>query len=106
MAEQHWEFVEAGAQVLALVNDSVESARGHVEQHSVPFPCLVDRDHQVYDRYQVESKALSLGQRPGLFVIDRDGVVRYAHLGWQQWEIPNNEEVLGLCRGIPCEAPA
>ena len=42
-------------------------------------------------------------ERPALFVIDREGVVRYAYLGWQQWEIRSNAEVLEVCRGIPCE---
>ena len=37
---------------------------------------------------------VSLGQRPGLFVIDKEGVVRYAYLGWQQWEIPSVDETL------------
>ena len=37
---------------------------------------------------------VSLGQRPGLFIVDKDGIVRYAHLGWQQWEIPSVDETL------------
>jgi deoxyinosine 3'endonuclease (endonuclease V) len=37
---------------------------------------------------------VSLGQRPGLFIIDGDGIVRYSHLGWQQWEIPSVDETL------------
>ena len=37
---------------------------------------------------------VSLGQRPGLFVIDGEGVVRHAHLGFQQWEIPSVDETL------------
>ncbi len=37
---------------------------------------------------------LSVGQRPGLFIVDRAGIVRYAYLGNQQWEIPPNREVL------------
>jgi hypothetical protein len=51
----------------------------------------------------VESRAISLGQRPGLFVIDREGTVRYSHIGWQQWDIPKNSEVLGQCRNIHCK---
>ena len=37
---------------------------------------------------------ISLGQRPGLFVIDAEGVVRYAYLGFQQWEIPSIDDTL------------
>lgn len=74
-------------------------------EHGIPFPCLVDPEHSVYNQYEVRSKLLSLGQRPALFIIDREGVVRYAYLGWQQWEIPRNETVLEMCRSIKCGTP-
>lgn len=54
--------------------------------------------------YGVASKLTSLGQRPALFIVDRDGIVRYGHVGTQQWEIPGNDEVLEVCRSIPCGA--
>ena len=104
MTEQYREFIAAGVQILAVVHDSEETARDYVQRHKIPFPCLVDAAHEVYDLYQVERKAISLGQRPGLFVIDRDGLVRFAYVGWQQWEIPRDGEILELCRGIPCGA--
>jgi hypothetical protein len=37
---------------------------------------------------------LSLGQRPALFVIDQDGIVRFDTVGTQQWQIPTNQQVL------------
>ena len=103
MTEQYQEFPKAGAEVIAIVNDSVENARAYVERHRVPFSLLVDPEHKVYDRYQVESKIISLGQRPGLFIIDLEGTVRYAYIGWQQWELPGTVEMLEVCRSIPCE---
>jgi hypothetical protein len=39
-------------------------------------------------------RAMSLGQRPALFVIDRSGVVRFDTVGTQQWQIPTNQQVL------------
>ena len=103
MTDRYQQFLDAGVEVIAIAPHNVESARAFVDEHRVPFPCLVDPDHRIYDAYEVESKITSLGQRPGLFIIDRDGVVRYAHIGSQQWEIPNNAKVLEVCRGIPCE---
>ena len=44
---------------------------------------------------------ISLGQRPGLFVIDRDGVVASAYLGFQQWEIPTVDETLAELDRLP-----
>jgi peroxiredoxin len=104
LAGQYQEFAELGTQVLAIVHDSLENAGDYFRRHDIPFPCLVDSAHTVYDAYQVESRAVSLGQRPSLFVIDQKGTVRYAHIGWQQWEIPKNDQVLAVCRTIACGA--
>ena len=100
MREQYQEFLGVETEVVAIVGDSVEAARSYFEKNRLPFPCLVDPNHETYDRYNVETKALSLGQRPGLFIIDRDGIVRYAHIGSQQREIPSNAQVLEVCRGL------
>lgn len=106
MTEQYQKFTQVGAEVIALVSDTLETARAYGEQHAIPFPCLVDQTHAVYEKYQVERVAVSLGQRPGLFIVDMAGIVRYAHIGWQQWEIPKNEVVLEVCRSIECGVTA
>jgi len=88
------EFEKRGAQVLAIAPDTLENARDFFQSHDIPFPCLPDRDRTVFRQYDVKSAMISLGQRPGLFIIDKEGVVRYAQLGWQQWEIPSVDETL------------
>ena len=92
--------------MVAIVGDSVEAARKYFAKNRLPFPYLADPNHEIYDRYNVETKVLSLGQRPGLFILDRHGIVRYAHVGSQQWEIPANTRVLEVCRGLPCTGSA
>jgi peroxiredoxin len=86
-----------------LVRDTREAAHRYFQKYHIPFPCLVDIDGRVYRQYEVKSTLLSLGQRPALFVIDREGIVRYAYLGSQQLEIPSNNDVLEVCRSIPCK---
>ena len=103
MTDEYQQFIDAGIEVIAIAPENAEHARAFVDEHGIPFPCLADADHRIYDAYQVESNSLSLGQRPGLFIMDRDGVVRYAYIGSQQWQIPRNADVLEVCRGIPCE---
>ncbi len=105
MREQYQEFLGAETEVLAIVGDSVEAARSYFEDNRLPFPCLLDPNHEIYDLYNVETKVLSLGQRPGLFIIDQDGIVRYAHIGSQQWEIPDNAQVLKVCRSLLTTPP-
>ncbi|MBI2847382.1 MAG: redoxin domain-containing protein [Chloroflexi bacterium] len=106
MAGGYHQFIDAGAEVIAIVNDSLEKAKKYFQEHDIPFPCLADPERKAYNLYQVESRITSLGQRPGLFVIDRESIVRYTHIGWQQWDIPKNAEVLDVCRSTPCRADA
>jgi peroxiredoxin len=94
LRDRHAEFEERGAQVLAIAPDTLENGRRYFQDNAIPFSCLPDPDRQVFRRYDVKSAMVSLGQRPGLFIIDEVGVVRYAHLGWQQWEIPSVDETL------------
>ena len=94
MRDRYAEFLERGVQVLAIAPDSLENARRYVQDNAIPFPCLPDSDRKVFRQYDVKSAMVSLGQRPGLFIVDKDGIVRYAHLGWQQWEIPSVDETL------------
>ena len=102
MTEQYKSFRVIGAEVLAVVHEALDVASGYFQKNHVPFPYLVDSEHRVYDLYGVESKLFSLGQRPALFVIDRGGVIRYAHVGTQQWQIPEIQRVLEVCRNIGC----
>jgi peroxiredoxin Q/BCP len=88
------EFEERGVNVLAVAPDTLENARRYFQGNDIPFSCLADPDRAVFRQYDVKSSLVSLGQRPGLFVIDREGVVRYANLGGQQWEIPSVDETL------------
>lgn len=94
MRDRYNEFEERGAQLLAIAPDTLENAQRYFEANDIPFPCLPDRDRQMFRQYDVKSAMISVGQRPGLFVIDKEGVVRYAYLGWQQWEIPTVDETL------------
>ena len=94
------EFDKRDAQLLAIAPDSLEHAQIYFERNEIPFPCLADPEREVYRQYDVKSALVSLGQRPGLFIVDGEGVVRYAYLGWQQWEIPSVEETLRQLDGL------
>jgi len=94
LRQDYEQFQRREAEILAIAPDTLVNARDYFQKHALPFPGLVDNDHAVCDRYDVQSRLLSLGQRPGLFIVDKTGIVRYAYLGTQQWEIPSNREVL------------
>ncbi len=70
-------FSGVGAQVLAVSAQSVESHEKFAAKHGFTFPLLADIDKAVAGLYGTLGP---LGfPRRSVFVIDGDGVVRYAH---------------------------
>jgi peroxiredoxin len=87
-------FQAAGAQVVAIAPDDAEGVAKFTRENSYPFPLLPDADHKVFDAYDVVSRMASLGQRPAVFIVDRDQRVVFDSIGTQQWQIPGNADVL------------
>jgi thioredoxin-dependent peroxiredoxin len=96
LRDDHERFAAAGAPVLAVAPESVAAVARYESSNAVPYTIVSDADHAVFDAYDVGSRALSLGQRPALFVVDRDGIVRFDSVGTQQWQIPTNDRVLAV----------
>jgi peroxiredoxin Q/BCP len=69
-------FREAGAEVIGVSADSVESHRRFAGQHRLPFCLLGDADGSLRARYGVPR---TLGLFPGrvTYVIDKQGIVRH-----------------------------
>jgi peroxiredoxin Q/BCP len=93
-------FTTAGATVVAVAPDTAEGVARFVRDRDYPFPLLADSDHTVFDAYDVVNRLASLGQRPAVFVIDREGTVRFDSIGTQQWQIPSNDTVLALAASL------
>ena len=94
------QFTAAGASVVAIAPESTESIARFLKAHPSPFPIVSDLDHATFDAYDVASRALSLGQRPAVFVVDAEGIVRFDAIGTQQWQIADNKTVLKLLASL------
>jgi peroxiredoxin Q/BCP len=71
------EFTKVGAQVLAISAQDVASHEKFASKHNFQFPLLADTDKSVAGLYGTLGP---LGfPRRSVFVIDGDGVIRYAH---------------------------
>jgi peroxiredoxin Q/BCP len=71
------QFAELDAQIVAISAQDVSSHEAFSDKHGFRFPLLADVDKEVAGRYG------TLGPigfpRRSVFIIDRDGIVRYAH---------------------------
>jgi len=94
LRERYDDIRAHGVEILALAPGNVQDTGAFVAARELPFPCLADARLDVYRQYQVESHLLSLGQRPAMYGVDREGIVRYAYLGTQQWQVGDIDEAL------------
>jgi peroxiredoxin len=90
---------DAGAAVLAISAEPLERARASAEADGLPFTILSDEELVAIDRYGVRhegepeagGKAIA---RPSLFVLDRGGIVRFAHVGEDPLDRPTIRLIL------------
>ena len=73
--DQYEEFTEAGAMVIGISSDGIDSHKSFAERHKLPYLLLSDPGGKVAAAYGVKK---SMGVIPGrvTFVIDRQGIVR------------------------------
>ena len=92
-----------GLQVVAVVAQSSEAVRRYIEETGLPFNILVDTSRGVLKAYGVWHRvgldAWNIA-RPSLFLVDRDGSIRYSFIGDSQEEFPSHEEILTAARGL------
>lgn len=105
MRDDYAEFRRRGAEVVGIAPHDVAEAHRLVQDLKIPFPILADDNRAVFLAYDVQSRPWSLGQRPAVYVVDRAGVIRWAYLGWQQWDIPTNAQVLAVLDDLAAEYP-
>jgi peroxiredoxin len=121
-------FEEAGVNVILIGLGRPDQAARFCRDRSVPFTCVSSPDRQAHRAFGLRRGSLAqvagpavwlpwlrrqagqehqgrfgqgdVSQLPGTFVVDTDGVVRYAHRGRRSSDNPSNQEVLAAAAAI------
>jgi peroxiredoxin len=121
-------FEGAGANVVLIGLGSPEQAVGFCASRGIPFACVTSPDRSAHRSYGLRRGSFDqiagprvwlpwvrnqLGERrqgsfgqgdvaqlPGTFVVDRAGIIRYAHRGRSSRDNPSNDEVLRALAGL------
>jgi len=74
-----------------------------IEQTGLPFDILVDDSRETVKAYGVWHPigldAWNIA-RPALFLIGRDGIVRYSFVASSQFEFPTHDDILAEIEGL------
>jgi peroxiredoxin Q/BCP len=94
-------FQQRGVEILALGPDGPNAFKRYWESEQIPFIGLPDIKSKVSDTYYQEVNLFKLGRMPAIFVIDRQGMIRYAHYGDSMKDIPPNQVILDVLDQLP-----
>lgn len=70
-------FEGLGVSVVGISSDSLDSHQKFRDKHDLPFVLLSDPDLEVAKLYGIKGR---FGMKRAVFLIDEEGVVRYAHI--------------------------
>jgi peroxiredoxin (alkyl hydroperoxide reductase subunit C) len=90
-------FRVLNAQVMGISVDSRHSHKAFAEHLGLEFPLLSDFDKKVCQAYGVLRDG-GFAER-ALFVIDRQGIIRYAHV-YPIGQVPNNQPILDILQRL------
>ena len=97
------QFEELGAQVLAISPQDVDSHEAFSAVHGFSFPLLADTEKSVGRAYGI------LGPvgfyKRSVFVVDREGIIRYAHRAAAGLTFRKTDELVEAVRAAQEDAP-
>ena len=96
LRQDYDKFVERDAVILVIGPDNQSDFQDFWQKNELPFSGLPDPEHRVADIYGQQVKILRMGRMPAMVVVDKNGNIRYRHLGDSMRDIVSNKNVLVL----------
>lgn len=98
---QDFELFQAEDTVVFVVGpESDQAFAKYWKENKLPYTGLPDPKHSVLKLYGQEIKLFKFGRMPAMVIIDRQGIVRFAHYGSSMSDIPKNADVLQILKGL------
>lgn len=89
-------FEEAQTAIVVIGPEKPDEFSSYWRDNHLPFVGLPDPTHAVLELLGQQVKLLKLGRMPAQILVDRSGIVRFAHYGRSMSDITRNEEILAL----------
>lgn len=88
-------FQSLNSEILVMVPNGPKMIARYLSGRDVPYPILTDKGSKVAGQYFQVKHFFALGT-PTVFVVDKDGVIRFAHYASSLIEEPGTEEPLAV----------
>jgi len=94
LRQDYPEFIKRNAEIVTVGPDGPNAFKRYWQNEAIPYVGLADIGNKVSDQYHQEVNLLKLGRMPAMFVIDRQGIIRYQHYGKSMSDIPEDTAIL------------
>lgn len=94
------QFTENDTEIVVVGPENAAAFETYFTKHKLPFVGLPDPKHSVLKLYGQEVKLFKFGRMPAQLVVDKNGIVRFAHYGHDMTDIPKTAEVLGFIQAL------
>ena len=103
LRQDYCEFIALNSEIIALGPDGPNAFKRFWKENDIPFIGLADVRSRVADQYYQEYNLIKLGRMPSIFVIDKEGLIRYTHYAKAMNDIPENNEILQVLKQLLAE---
>jgi peroxiredoxin len=80
--------------------DKEKNAKKMEKKYARKYPIFYDETKKIPKLLNQEIKIIKMGRMPGLLVVDKKGIIRYAYYGENMHDIPENDEILEVLANI------
>jgi peroxiredoxin Q/BCP len=96
LRQEYQQFTEHDTEILVIGPENAREFKTYWAKEKLPFIGLPDPKHRVLNLYGQEVKLLRLGRMPAQMIIDKQGIIRFAHYAVGMQDIPSNDELLPI----------
>jgi peroxiredoxin len=101
LAYSYDEFEALNTELIPILVDTQEHAKQMEEKYAKnKFSIYYDREESVAKQLNQQWVWWKLGRMPGLFIVDKQGVIRFAYYSDSMADIPKTQDVLEVLKGL------
>ena len=106
MAEDYDKFKQAGGELIAVSVDEQSYSWSMAQTTGAKFQILSDADKKTIALYGIVNAAEHGGiAHPSVFILDKQGLIRYMHVGKDPQDRPSDEVILEELRKVSAAKP-
>jgi peroxiredoxin Q/BCP len=101
LAAEYNKFNELNAVLYPITADKLDAAKEFDTKYARgAYPVYYDPTKKVPELLNQQVRIVKFGRMPAMLIVDKKGIVRYAYYSDSMSDIPENEEIFEVLKGL------